>query len=242
MNIEFIKTPYTTSPSMTRNNGEVFIRSPRKFYISEKQKELDTWGKSLYGTTEIAKDQGLVSKLAEFCGFKDTNDIKEVALQLEEDIAIIHQGILSSICFCFPSNWRPSERLGLSLSGLHDPVADGDQLIKASPRISNLMQKQSILRWIWTVTTSPSLSNYPDYKRLELTGIDSLFLRVETQTTTPLTEESSAFFVRIDIRPLKEVGSKKILESINSMSEDVLEYKNLKEIKNFLNESNQWFN
>jgi len=104
------------------------------------------------------------------------------------------------------------------------------------------MQKHSILRWIWTVTTNPSLSNYPDYKRPELKGLDSLYLRIETQTTTPLTQDSTASFVRVDVIPLREVRSKKILESINSMSEEVLEYKNLKEIKDFLNESNQWFN
>ena len=242
MNIEFIKTPYTTSPSMTKNKGEVFNKSPREFYILEKKKELNNWGDSLYGTTEIAKDENLVSKLAKFCGFEETNDINEVALQLEEDVAIIYQGLLASICFCFPSSWVPSERLGLSLERLHGPVADSDQLIKASPKISNVMQKHSILRWIWTVTTSPSLSNYPDYKRPELKGLDSLFLRVETQTTTPLTKDSSAFFVRVDVTPLREVRSKKILDSINSMSEEVLEYKSLKEIKNFINESNQWFN
>ena len=182
------------------------------------------------------------AKRPNFCGFEETNDINEVALQLEEDIAIIHQGLLASICFCFPSSWVPSERLGLSLEDLHRPVADSEQLVIASPKISNVMQKHSILRLIWTVTTNPSLSNYPDYKRPELKGLDSLYLRIETQTTTPLTKDSSAFFVRVDVVPLREVRSKKILESINSMSEEVLEYKNLKEIKDFLNESNQWFN
>ena len=242
MDIQFIQTPYSTSPSMTKNKGEIFNQFPRDFYILEKKKELNNFGSKLYGTTEIAEDKNLVSKLANFCGFEETNDINEVALQLEEDIAIIHQGLLASICFCFPSSWVPSERLGLSLEDLHRPVADSEQLVKASPKISNVMQKHSILRWIWTVTTSPSLSNYPDHKRPELKGLDSLYLRIETQTTTPLTQDSSAFFVRVDVVPLREVRSKKILESINSMSEEVLEYKNLKEIKDFLNESNQWFN
>ena len=115
MDIQFIQTPYSTSPSMTKNKGEIFNQLPRDFYILEKKKELNNLGSKLYGTTEIAVDKNLVSKLANFCGFEETNDINEVALQFEEDIAIIHQGLLASICFCFPSSWVPSERLGLSL-------------------------------------------------------------------------------------------------------------------------------
>ena len=227
---------------MKRNRVEVFNRSPSDFYISEKKKEIDTWGKSLYGTTEIVKEENLLEELAKFCSFEETNDIREIALQLEEDIAIINKGVLSAICFCFPSSWVPSERLGASLSELHEPVADGDQLIKASSKLSKVMERQNILRWIWTITTNSSLSNHPEYERPELIGMESLYLRVETQTSAPLTEESSLFFVKVNVFPLNQVWSNSILESINSMSEEVLLYKNLKEIKDFLNEPNRCFN
>jgi len=39
----------------------------------------------------------------------------------------------------------------------------------------------------------------------------------------------------VDVVPLKDVWDEIILESINSMSEDVINYKNLSEIKKFLN-------
>lgn len=71
---------------------------------------------------------------------------------------------------------------------------------------------------------------------------ENLYLRVETQTTTPLDKEISLFFVKVDVHPLTKVWSNKILESINSMSNEVLEYKNLFEIKDFLNKPNRWFN
>ena len=235
MNIEFIKTPYTTSPGMKKNKGEVFTRTPREYYLSEKKKELHTWGERLHGTTKEAKEKDLVKKLSDFCGLKQTSNIKEVALQLEEDIAIMYNGKLSSICFCFPSNWVPTKKLGQGLKSLHQPVGDGEQLLKASSKISNVMQKQKIIRWIWTITTSSSLSNYPEYKKPDLRGLESLYLRVETQTTAPLTKESSLFFVRVDVVPLKEVWSQDILDSVNSMTEEVLVYKNLLKIKELLN-------
>ena len=43
------------------------------------------------------------------------------------------------------------------------------------------------------------------------------------------------FFLKIEVLPLKEVWSKNILESVNSMSDNILNYKDLVEIKDFLN-------
>ena len=242
MDLEFIKTPYSTSPSMKRNNGRAYNPSPEEYYLKEKIKELRAWGDDLYGSTKTSKEENLVEKLSDFLGFQTTKDIRNVALQLEEDIAIMHKGLLASICFCFPSSWIPSQRLGLELGELHSPVADGEQLVKASKKISKAMERQDMLRWIWTVTTNPSLSNHPKIKRPELIDFENLYLRVETQTTTPLDKETSLFFVKVDVHPLTKVWSNKILESVNSMSNEVLEYKNLFEIKDFLNKPNRWFN
>ena len=86
---------------MKRNRVEVFNRSPSGFYISEKKKEIDTWGKSLYGTTEIAKEENLLEELAKFCSFEETNDIREIALQLEEDIAISIKECYLQFAFVF---------------------------------------------------------------------------------------------------------------------------------------------
>lgn len=242
MDLGFIKIPYTTSPSMTKNKGRAYNPFPKENYLKEKKKELKVWGKDLYGSTKTAEEEKLVEKLSEFLGFKETKDIRDIALRLEEDIAIMHKGILASICFCFPSSWIPSERLGLDLGEVHSPVAEGEQLVKASKKISKAMDRQDMLRWIWTVTTNPSLSNHPKIKRPELIDIGSLYLRVETQTTTPLDKETSLFFVKVDVHPLTKVWSDKILESINSMSNEVLEYKNLFEIKDYLNKPDRWFN
>ena len=77
--------------------------------------------------------------------------------------------------------------------------------------------------------------NHPNIVRPKLIDFDSLYFRLETQLSTPLDNESSLFLVKVDVIPLKKVWNEKILESINSMSENVLKYKNLIEIKKFLN-------
>ena len=40
---------------------------------------------------------------------------------------------------CFPSGWIPMNKLGKNLSSIHKPVADNDQLIKSSKKLSEYM-------------------------------------------------------------------------------------------------------
>ena len=68
-----------------------------------------------------------------------------------------------------------------------------------------------------------------------LNDFENLYFRLETQISTPLDEFSSLFLVKVDVVPLRDVWDEIILESINSMSENIIKYKNLSEIKKFLN-------
>ena len=97
------------------------------------------------------------------------------------------------------------------------------------------MTKQKIKRWVWTITTNDQLSEYTELDKPKLTTFDNLYFRVETQTSAPIDDETSIFFIKIEVLPLKEVWSKNILESVNSMSDNILNYKDLVEIKDFLN-------
>jgi len=71
--------------------------------------------------------------------------------------------------------------------------------------------------------------------------IEDLYFRLETQITAPLVhQESSLFLVKVETVPLAQlwVDSEKrefLLNGINTMSEEVLKYKNLQEIKTIIN-------
>ena len=142
---------------------------------------------------------------------------------------------IEAICFCFPSGWIPGRELKADLSKLHQPVADNDLLLKSSKKLSQHMNKQTIRRWVWNVTTIPGLSNHPSEDKPLLNDFENLYFRLETQISTPLDEFSSLFLVKVDVVSLRDVWDEIILESINSMSENVIKYKNLSEIKKFLN-------
>lgn len=232
MQIDFVKVPYTTGPNMVKNTGPVFISSPDQKIIQAKKLELEKYNKDLWAQT----DPNIVKRAAGACNVY-SDSIVDLALRLEEDVAVMHQGRLSAICFCFPSGFKPADRVGMMLGDIHKPVADGELLVRASPGIARVMTEQpSFRRYVWTVTNNPNLSNHPDERIQEdPRGIDDLYFRWETQTTARVDDQSSLFFVKVDVVPLREVYNSKIVDSINSMSDAVLTYKNLHQIKKLLN-------
>tara|TARA_B100001113_G_scaffold11172_1_gene8740 strand:- start:251 stop:970 length:720 start_codon:yes stop_codon:yes gene_type:complete len=235
MNIDYVKTPFTNNPSMTRLEGPAYNQNPNERYLAEKHKQLDLYGEKLYGETKISKEEGLREKFLKFCNLDTTLSLIETTTRLEEDFAIMYKGKMEMVSVCFPSGWAPKEKLGKHLSVIHEPIADSEQLIRASEKLSDYMTKQSIKRWVWTITTSKNLSEYPDFKKPEVSIFENLYFRVETQTTAPIDNLTSIFFIKVDVLPLAEVWDIRILESINSMTEEVLNYKSLTQIKELLN-------
>lgn len=234
MQIDFVKTPYTTRPNMIRNTGSVFAFPPNREIIKAKKIELEKYGTDLW-----AQQPGLenvIEKAAAYCNVY-TNNVVDLALMIEEDVAIMHRGKLAAICFCFPSGFKPSEIIGMPLSDIHKPVADGEMLVKASPSIARVMCEQpSFRRWVWSINMNPDLSNHPSTKKdITPQSIDDLYFRVETQTTASVDEETSLFFVKVEVIPLRKVWCRQILDSLNSMSDDILTYKNLHQAKELLN-------
>ena len=235
MHLDFIKTPFTNNPSMQKYSGDLINNSPRPKYIEEKIKQISLLEPELCGETELFQNLLLLDKVSDLLKMGKFNTIKDLSIQVEEDIAIMHKGKLEAISFCFPSGWIPTKALGQDFAFLHEPVADNDLLIKSSQKLSKYMCSHSIQRWVWNVTTIKNLSNHPTIKRPKLTSFDELYFRLETQISTPVDEETSLFLVLVEVVPLNKIWNSRILESINSMSDNVLKYKNLIEIKKYLN-------
>lgn len=244
MPIEFpVRVPYTTAPNMVRNTSTVVNPEPRQDYIRQKHHELNLRGNDLWA--ELPGASLLIRQATNQLGLVETSSIVNFALQIEEDVAVMHHGRLVAICFCFPSSWIPHERIGMLLTNIHDPVADGDRLRQMSQRIAKTMAdpaQGSFRRHVWTISNSGELSQHPANKStLVPQGIQDLWFRLETQTTMPLGDgESSVFFVRVETEPLAVIWDNQekrntLLNSVNSMTDAVLEYKNLHHIKEILN-------
>jgi hypothetical protein len=228
---------------MVRNTGAIIVREPRLDYIRQKNLELTRYGSELWA--EMPGTSLLIQKATQQLGLVETSSIVNFALQTEEDVAVMHHGRLVAICFCFPSSWIPRERIGQTLTDIHGPVADGDKLRTMSQRIAETMAdpaQGSFRRHVWTIANSSELSQHPSAKSdCVPESIDDLWFRLETQTTMPLGDgESSVFFVRVETEPLITIWDdlekrQVLMDSINSMTDAVLTYKNLHYIKEILN-------
>ena len=235
MHLDFIKTPFTNNPSMQKYSGDLVNNSPRSKYIEEKLIQISLRESELCGETKLFQKLKLLDKVSNLLDIQKFKTIKDLSMGIEEDIAVMHKGKLEAISFCFPSGWIPTKALGKDFAFLHEPVADNDLLIKSSQKLSKYMCSHSIQRWVWNVTTIKNLSNHPTINRPELSSFEELYFRLETHISTPVDEETSLFLVLVEVVPLNKIWNSRILESINSMSDNVLKYKNLIEIKKYLN-------
>ena len=233
-----VKVPYTVGPDIVKYEGPAFNAHPNPAYLLEKKKELEVNEHQICGS--ISTDY--LHHLNAFCGFDINTTLPEICTQLEEDVAVLKDGYLQSIGFCFPSGFYPTQKLGLSFFEMHLPVGDGETLRRSSEKVSALISKKDAMfrRHVWTLTSLPSLSQLPSYTKPVPQTIDDLYFRTETQTTVGIDGSICLFFVKVDMHPLQQVWDdsvkrQMVVESINSMSDAVIAYKNLEEIKSIVN-------
>lgn len=234
-----VKVPYSVAADMAKYEGQVFNPNPDADIRLHKKNELARFGDDL--CSSVSDVNPFVKAMSNYCQLPETESIRELALQLEEDIAILHHGILKAIGFCFPSGFVPAEKTGKDFFHLHVPVADGERLRAASDKVSALISRKdaSFRRYVWTLTSLEGLSQHPEIPRPSPKGISDLWFRTETQTTMGIGDDICLFFVKVEMNPLTLIWDQPdlrmaIKESIASMSDGVLTYKNLHQIKQII--------
>jgi hypothetical protein len=172
---------------------------------------------------------------------KHFKNIVELGLAIPDDIIIMHKGRIEACFVSFASGWDPSTTKGKTLAEVHSPVADNEKLIKASEAIVKAITgKNCFHRYTWAISSLDTRSNHPHYERPDFDKLCALTFRIEHEKTIPIVEnESVVFLIQVSTIPLpniiKECGPL-LLESINTMSDAVLKYKNITKVKDLLNE------
>lgn len=140
-----------------------------------------------------------------------------------------------------PSHWAPEEKVGLSFTSVHAPVADNGLLLAAARQLSQLVTGGGCWeRWVWTVTPGAGYDQHPvrrprtpwpDTPDPE-TFVGQCFVRAERQTFFPLAPGQAVFAIHVLLQPLRQAAAdprdaKHLHDAIASMSEAVLAYKGL---------------
>ena len=244
MNIkEIVQTPYTTSPRFTPIDSVEF-----KDYLQEAFEERLIEYNTLMGDmsfeSSLAEEKKLVKKTSEAMNIEPFNDIIEMGLEIPDDVIIMYKGKVEAAFVAMASNWNPRSVQGKTLAEVHEPVADNEMLVRASDGIWRSMTSgKSFHRHVWGISPLKSLSNHPRHwpETFEVKSLYDLYFRIEHERTLTVDEDTAAFFIDVEVMPLSTVFHLKneyrdiIKDSINSMSENILAYKNLEHVKELIN-------
>jgi hypothetical protein len=242
MNIkEIVQTPYTTSPRFTPIDFVEF-----KEYLQddfeERLIEYNTLMGDMSFESETAENLKLVKKTSEVMNIEPFNDIIEMGLEIPDDVIIMYKGKVEAAFVAMASSWNPRTVQGKTLEEVHQPVADNEMLLKASDGIWRSMTSgKSFHRHVWGISPLKKLSNHPRHKKPEFKSLNDLYFRIEHERTLTVDKDTAAFFIDVEVISLSTIFQLKheyrdlIKESINSMSENILAYKNLEEVKEMIN-------
>lgn len=172
---------------------------------------------------------------------------QEGILSIQEDVALVklkdQSNELIFLSICFPNYWAPETKIGKDFSIVHGPVPGMDHVNRASLSLfQRVADRGAVQRYAWGVSTDTRLSHHPnpqlqDYIDLgpgrEFESLNSKnYLRVERQVLTPVTNDLLLFMIRtffIDLNEFlkDEMQKRALLRQVNTMPEDVLNFKGL---------------
>lgn len=172
-----------------------------------------------------------------------------LSLSLQEDFAIMAdldgKGLRAAVLsVSFPSGWSPEEKIGQSMSALHEPVADNAQLQAAMPALSHAIStKGPFVRHVWTLADSSRRSRRPG--SVQTTAIQhahELWFRWERQVTIPLGTGVSLFLIRLGLAPYRAIvrdtsDYNLLVNTLQSMTPAMVAYKNLHRIRELVLQS-----
>jgi hypothetical protein len=169
----------------------------------------------------------------------------QITRALQEDFVIWaprQDGQLSAqiLSVCMPSGWNPSEKANRSFLEIHEPVPDFDTVNRASDHIARMMTERGpFVRHVWTIANRPGLNRHPSRcEPWRAEGLDDMWFRCERQVTVPVEGRAALFLIRVYMTPLREVLAdhdrrRRLISSIMSMTDAVLDYKDLRYVRNW---------
>ena len=234
-----IEVPYRMRPNMRllgENEPITYQDADYEHYVSEKKRILaqaygNNWNPYLY------------KKVLEYL---QCYTVKEAILKYQEDFVVWAPDMNGQLSIqmasvCFPSGWDPVSKVNKSFAEIHEPLADKQLIMAAADNIAKMItQKGPYIRSVWTIANSPDLNRHPSVKKPWINeGLENMWYRAERQVTVPL-GDCAIFFIRTYVVPLLTVDTDRIKESINSMTDEILTYKDLHYVKEALHLAGNW--
>ena len=161
-----------------------------------------------------------------------------LAYQIPEDIAIIsvspsdRKDVMSLCHICFPSNWKPEEKIGCSFAKIHQDIPG----YTYNPNLIKSLLEGRYQRFVWSLIFKNQLNQYPGTSPKFHIQRPEVFLKIEKQITIGFPGESCFLFImRQYIYPMDKVDIDILNHTISEMSPEHLKYKGITiELKDYL--------
>jgi hypothetical protein len=250
---KIFRTPYSTAPHYEIYDGELTdLRTNLDKYI-EREFEWTVRSNKSYFEDSPPAPLALVERAVRILGlekhlgghnYSGETLLRRLGVLIQEDIAIIQNGMLVNAYIAFPTNWNPIDKKFKTLAEIHCPVAHSDALVKASSKICDKLANtgKNYHRYAWTITHDGKYSHHPDVVKVPFdlkpySALSGTFVRIEHQKTFPISENTFGFLINVQVIPmlfLSYNARQNLIISLESMSDEIIDYKNIREHRNML--------
>lgn len=225
------KRPYSLLPNLKKLGEEpVFIKS-NSFNYEQEKKEAVLKNKCFF---EHEIDQKTYDVVCDFISKQakiEKNNFEIMAMQIQEDVAIHKvtktKDWLAACHICFPSGWRPEEKIGKSFDEIHQPIP-GMNLKNSKSIARSMVYNGPFVRFVWGLCYAKKLSTHPSTPHPKFDPKNPLvFVKVERQVTYGFPEtESTLFVIRQEIIE-NEIDYKSLYKTCSGMTEEQRKYKSI---------------
>jgi len=199
--------------------------------LAEKSRLLDEHGHELVAVLPGAESAAAVVAQQ----LTKADSLVAAALAVSEDICVMQrtQGFwqLTAAAVCFPSHWRPRDKLGRGLDAIHDPVPGYERIAAATDQAFDRIADNGGIweRFNWTLVADDVLCHLgPGEPPGQPIRAEDLWLRVERQVLSAVAEDLVVFLIRTFLTPLPALTQSErtaLAESLSGVSDELAKYR-----------------
>lgn len=163
---------------------------------------------------------------------EEPHTFENLAMQIQEDL-IVHR-LLADVDWmaaghvCFPSGWRPEDKIGRPLATIHEPIP-GMNFDNQRELVEAMVYSGPFERFVWSVVFEDRLNFHPSVRKLPFNPARPvIYMKVERQLTVGFPEHRAALFVlRQFLIPEAEIDKPALILALRGMTDAQRVYKSI---------------
>lgn len=225
------KKGYSTLPDLRKiGPGEVWEVDEGESSLLMEEKRSIVESREAYWESSCPREvlDAVASWVRFWHPWRPTGDFQGVSLSVPEDLLIhrLSEGRdwLAAAHVCFPSGWRPQEKIGRTWEEIHRPVPM--DLASSSKMVRAMVSSGPFERFVWSVVHDRRYDHHPSRARSAWSPGGLVLVKVERQVTVPFPELGCCLFILRQYL-VEDYDRESLARAIEGMNQEQREYKGL---------------